>query len=176
MDIAIIAFGVVLITVGLIGCIVPFLPGPPLAFVALLLLELTGLSRFGTDFLILWGSITAAVTVIDYWLPVYGTKKLGGSRHGVRGATIGLIAGIFIFPPIGLIIGPFLGAYIGEITAGRKSATALRSAFGSFVGLIAGTLMKLAITLVMAYHFVRALIMDRQPGTELEMVLIQLTA
>ncbi len=168
MDIALIAIGVILILVGIIGCIVPFLPGPPLGFVALVLLEFTTSSPFDTDFLVLWGSITAAVTLIDYWLPIYGTKRLGGSRNGVRGATIGLIAGIFVFPPIGLIIGPFIGAYIGEKTTGRDSTQALRAALGTFVGFMAGILMKLAITLVMGYHFIRALLIQEQPGTEID--------
>jgi uncharacterized protein YqgC (DUF456 family) len=64
------------------------------------------------------------------------------------------VIGIFFFPPFGLIVGPFLGAYLGELVAGKDSRTALRSGFGSFVGFVAGTIMKLAISFVMGYHFV----------------------
>ncbi len=154
MDTLLIIFGILLLLAGLAGCIVPMLPGPPLAYLSLVLLQLTTKAPFDTDFLVLWAVITLAVTVLDYWVPIYGTKKLGGSRMGVRGAAIGLLIGLFFFPPLGLIIGPFAGAFIGELMAGQPSNLALKSAIGSFIGFVAGTLMKVAVCLVIGYYFI----------------------
>jgi len=103
---------------------------------------------------VLLAFITAAVTFLDYVVPIWGTKKFGGSKKGVWGATIGLILGIPFFPPFGLIIGPFVGAFVGELIAGKDTNTALKSGFGSFLGFLAGALMKLGISIFMGYHFI----------------------
>jgi uncharacterized protein len=154
MDWLLIIAGIILLLTGIVGCFLPVIPGPPLAWLALLLLQFTSKAPFTTDFLMLWAFITAAVTLLDYWLPVYGTKKLGGSVWGIRGATIGLLIGLFFFPPFGLIVGPFAGALLAELFAGKSSEMALKSALGSFVGFLAGTAMKLAVSVVMAWYFV----------------------
>ena len=160
MDIQIIwiIIGAIFIFVGILGCFIPILPGPPLAYVGLLMLQLLDPPAFTTRFLFIWAGITAIVTFLDYVIPVYGTKKFGGSKRGVWGSVIGLIIGIFFFPPFGIIIGPLLGALIGELSAGKTSSTAIRSAFGSFVGFLAGTSIKLIATGWMGYHFVKSLI------------------
>lgn len=147
-----ILIGSIFIIVGFIGCFLPILPGPPLSYVGLLLLQLLDNQPFDTKFMMLWAGITAIVTVLDYVIPIYGTKKFGGSKRGVWGATIGLILGLF-FPPIGIIVGPLLGAFVGELSAGKNSADAIRSAFGSFVGFLAGTVIKLLASGFMAYYF-----------------------
>ena len=103
----------------------------------------------------LWAFITAAVTALDYVVPIYGTKKFGGTKRGVWGSTIGLLVGLFFFPPFGIIIGPFVGAFLGEMSTGKTTnKAALRSAFGSFVGFLAGTLLKLIASAWMAWLFV----------------------
>lgn len=160
MDIQIlwIIVGAIFIFVGLIGCFVPIIPGPPLGYVGLLMLQLLEEPAFTTRFLLIWAAITAIVTFLDYVIPVYGTKKFGGSKRGVWGSVIGLIIGIFFFPPFGIIIGPLLGALVGELSAGKESAAAIKSAFGSFVGFLAGTLIKLIATGFMAYYFVERLV------------------
>ena len=118
------------------------------------------LLQFGSDppftarFIVIWALITAGVTFLDYIVPLWGTKKLGGTKAGIWGAGIGVVAGIFIFPPIGLIIGPFLGAVIGELINGATGNNALKAGLGSFLGFIAGTLMKLTISIIMGYYFV----------------------
>jgi len=154
MDWLLIIVGIILLLTGIVGCLVPVIPGPPLAWLSLLLLQFTSKAPFVINFLILWAFITAAVTLLDYWLPVYGTKKLGGSVWGIRGATIGLVVGLFLFPPFGLIIGPFAGALLAELFAGKRSDLALKSALGSFVGFLAGTAVKLAVSVVMGWYFV----------------------
>lgn len=97
------------------------------------------------------------VTILDYVIPPLATKKLGGSRKGVVGSTLGIIAGLFIFPPWGIIIFPFIGAFIGEMISGQEHKLALKAAIGSFLGFITGVLLKLVVTVMMAYYFFTAL-------------------
>ncbi len=154
MDIFWVILGGILMVVGIAGCIVPIIPGPPISFVALLLLQLTEKAPFTEKFLWTWGLITVAVTVLDYVIPIYGTKKFGGTKRGVWGSTIGLFIGLFLFPPFGIIIGPFVGAFLGEMSTGTATnRKALKAAFGSFIGFVAGTLVKFIACFVMAYYF-----------------------
>jgi uncharacterized protein YqgC (DUF456 family) len=153
MDLFLIIVGILLIIIGILGCFLPVLPGPPVVYASLLLLQFTSKDPFSTSFLILWAVITIAVTIIDYWVPVYGTKKLGGTKMGINGATAGLLVGLF-FGPWGMILGPFIGALAGELIGGQNFSKALKSAFGSFIGFVAGTLMKLVVSCIMAYHFI----------------------
>ena len=92
--------------------------------------RITSEPPFTANFIVMWALITAGVTLLDYYVPIWGTKKLGGSKKGIWGATFGLVIGIFFFPPLGLIIGPFIGAVIGELIAGKDTNTA--SIFASF--------------------------------------------
>lgn len=154
MDTIWIVLGSILLVIGIAGCILPVIPGQILSWSSLLILQLTSDPPFTAEFLVIWALVTAGVTLLDYYVPIWGTKKLGGSKKGIWGATIGLIIGIFFFPPFGLIIGPFVGAYLGEVVAGKDSKTAFRSGLGSFVGFVAGTMMKLAISFIMGYHFI----------------------
>ena len=157
MDTFLIVAGIILLVAGIAGCIVPFLPGPPLAFGSLVLLQITSYKPFTENFLVVWALVTLAVVIVDYYIPVWGTQKFGGTKGGVWGATIGLIIGMFFFPPLGIIIGPFIGAFAGEIINNQDSKKAFRSAIGSFIGFVAGTFMKLGITVVMGYYFIAAL-------------------
>lgn len=157
MDTFLIIAGILLLLAGIAGCIVPFLPGPPLAYGSLILLQLSTYKPFSGNFLVIWGIVTAIILFADYYIPVWGTKKFGGTKGGVWGATAGLIIGMFFFPPFGLIVGPFIGAFAGEMLNNQDGSKALRSALGSFIGFIAGTLMKLGISIVMAYYFFAAL-------------------
>lgn len=157
MDTFLIISGIILLIAGIAGCIFPFLPGPPLAYGSLILLQISTYKPFTENFLIIWALVTIAVVIADYYIPIWGTKKFGGTKGGVWGATAGLIVGIFFFPPFGLIIGPFFGAFAGEIINDQDSNKAFRSAIGSFIGFVAGTLMKLGISVVMGYYFITAL-------------------
>lgn len=157
MDIILYIFAGLLLFVGFIGCFLPIIPGPPLSFIGLLLLQLTDDVPFTSDFMITWFIITAVVQVLDYVVPTYGTKKYGGSRAGVTGSMVGLVAGLFLFPPVGIIIGPMAGALIGELLIGRSKQEAWRSAWGSFIGFLAGTLLKLVACSVMIFYYFKAL-------------------
>ncbi len=146
-----------MIVVGILGCILPFLPGPPLVYASLLLLQLTPRPPFSMNFMIMWAAITILVALAEFYIPILGAKRFGGTKGGARGAAAGLLLGIF-FPPFGMIIGPFLGAFIGEIICRQGVGCALRSAWGSFLGFVGGTVMKLGISIVMSYYFFKALI------------------
>jgi len=153
MDLVWIILGSSILVIGIVGCIVPIIPGPLLSYASLLILQLRQDAPFTARFLAIWALVTALVTLLDYVVPVWGTKKLGGTKRGVWGATIGLILGLF-FPPAGIIIGPFVGAFIGELTGGKDSGIAFKSALGSFLGFVAGTMLKLVFSFVIAYHFI----------------------
>ena len=159
MDYILIGLGIILMITGIFGCVLPLLPGPPLNYIGLLLLHFTTGYQFSTRFLVIWGIVTVVVYALDYVIPVWGTKKFGGSKRGVWGSMIGLIAGMFFFPPFGIIIGPFAGAVIGELTAGKDSKAALKSGFGSFVGFLTGTILKLIASGMMTWYFAKELIM-----------------
>jgi uncharacterized protein YqgC (DUF456 family) len=155
-DILLLVLGIMCMLIGLLGCMLPVLPGPPLSWAGLLLLHFSDYADFSLNFLIFWAAITLLVTVLDYIVPVWGAKKFGGSRSGTWGAAIGMVAGIFIFPPVGLILMPFLGAFIGELLEGKETALAFRAALGTFIGFLLGTGLKLAASLMMTFYFVRA--------------------
>lgn len=156
LDIVYKAVGIALLIVGIIGCVLPILPGPPLSYVGLLLLHLSDSNEFGITSLVIYGILAIGIQILDYIVPVWGTKKFGGTKYGSWGSIIGLIAGLFFLPAIGpfgiltILGGPFFGALIGERIGGADSKTALKAAFGSFMGFLAGTFMKLVVSLIIA--------------------------
>lgn len=153
-----IILGGILILMGIIGCFLPILPGPPLGYAGILLLHFSSLGHFSTTLLIVLGLVVLLVSVMDYLVPVLGAKKFGGSKMGVIGCVVGLVLGLFVFPPIGIIVGPFLGAIAGELLNGDDLNKAVKSGFGSFLGYILGTGVKLAVCLVMTYFYVQRVI------------------
>jgi uncharacterized protein YqgC (DUF456 family) len=157
MDYFLIIIAGILVIVGLIGCIVPALPGPPLSYAGIFLLNLTRWGDLSNKFLIWLGIVVIVVTVLDYVFPAWITKKFGGTKMGIWGSVIGLIFGLF-FAPWGIIIGPFLGAFLGEMIKNNNSEKAFRSAIGSFVGFLFGTLAKIIVSGIITYYFVAELI------------------
>ncbi len=155
MDTFLLVIGILLMLAGLAGCILPFLPGPPLCYIALLIQQMQTTPPYSTRFLVIWAVVTVLVTAIDYIIPVYGTRRFGGTRYGMWGCVAGLIVGLF-FGPLGLIAGPFVGAFVGELIANGNSDHAFRAALGSFVGFLLGTLLKLITCLVMGWYFIDA--------------------
>jgi uncharacterized protein YqgC (DUF456 family) len=153
MDIALAILSGLLIFVGLLGAILPVIPGPILAWVGILILHFTSYADFSSTFLWVSALIVIAITVLDYFIPIWGTKKFGGTKAGVTGSTIGLVVGLF-FGPFGIILGPFIGALVGELVANREEfSKALKSATGSFIGFLLGTGLKLIYCGVMIYYF-----------------------
>ena len=158
MDYLIYIIAGILSITGLLGCIIPGLPGPPFNFVALLLIHFTSSKPFTPQFLWVWAIVTVVVTIADYLIPVMGTKKYGASKWGIIGSFLGILAGFFIFPPFGIIIGPFIGAVAGELIAGKTSIAAIRAGAGSFFGFVLGTLLKLIVSGIMTFHFFRTML------------------
>ena len=163
MTALIITIGIILLIVGYVSCILPPLPGPPVAYLSLVLIyySLEHASISGTALIIL-GIISILVTIMDNFVAIWGTHKFGGTKAGVRGSVIGMFAGIFILTPftgfLSVLIGPLLGAIIGELIAGNKFDLALKSGMGSFVGFIMGLGLKLITTSVIAFYFFKSII------------------
>lgn len=142
MDTLYIILALVCGIIGVAGAILPAMPGAPLSFIGLLLLLPCGADISSTS---LWASgvFLAVVSILDYVAPIWLTNLSGGSKEATRGSMIGLVVGLFAFPPIGLIIGPFIGAFIGEMMANSTTGKAFKVALMSFVGFVLTTGIKI---------------------------------
>lgn len=152
-----IATGILLLIAGVIGAFLPVLPGPPLSFAGMLAIHFTKGFSFSNEKLFWYGLFAVLITLLDYILPIYGTKKTGGSRRGAWGAAIGLAAGIFFFPPAGIIFGPFVGALLAELSNNKDLGPAAKAALGSLLGLLAGALLKFAYSIIVIWVTLRLL-------------------
>ncbi|GAA4445963.1 DUF456 domain-containing protein [Nibrella saemangeumensis] len=148
MDILLLILGFAGLLIGLVGAVMP-LPGPPLSYAGLLCLHFSRYADFSMPVLVGLGIVTAVVAVLDYYVPIWGTKRFGGTKAGTWGAMIGVVVGFLFIPVIGVFVGAFLGALIGELIGGANMNYALRAAFGSFVGFLAGIFMKVILCLIM---------------------------
>jgi hypothetical protein len=157
MDILLLILGIAGLLVGLAGAVLP-LPGPPLSFAGLLLLHFSKYAHFSTPVLYTFGFITVVITVLDYYVPIWGVKKFGGTSYGSWGSTLGLLVGFFFIPALGIFLGAFLGALIGEIIGGMATDKALKAAFGSFLGFLSGIAMKVILCLVMIGYAIAAFV------------------
>lgn len=157
LDAALILTGAVLLTTGVLGCFLPVLPGPPLAWLAMLALHLT--ERYQLSYASLGVGLAAVVvvTVLDNVVPMMGVKRLGGTRWGIIGSGLGALVGLLFFAPLGFVIGAFAGAVAGEIIAGKSEGDALRAGLGAFVGFLVGTALKIATCAFFVVWFVSVL-------------------
>lgn len=152
MDTLLIISAILCGIIGIIGSVVPILPGPALSFVGLICAYLTEGSTISQTMLWTWGAITLIICILDYILPGYFSKVFGGSKAGIMGATIGVFIGLFM-GPIGIILGPFLGAVAGErLNQNRSLGEAIKVGFGSLISFIVGTGLKLVVTGMMMYY------------------------
>ncbi len=164
MDILLLVIAFILMLIGIVGCIVPGLPGTPIAYAGLLVAQATEYVDFSWKFLLIWGIVTIVISVLDYVVPAWGTKQFGGTKWGVWGSTIGVFVGLF-FGAFGVILGPLVGAILfelipvalhGQITDKTLSA-ALRAGWGSFVGILFGTIIKLIACGLMLTALIQAI-------------------
>ena len=160
METVIAIIAIALGIVGIIGSIAPGIPGPPLSWLGLLALYIWGggTNSAGdpvtTKFLLIWLAVVIAVSVLDYIVPAWFTKVTGGSKYGGWGAIAGLFLGL-IYPPVGMILGSLLGAFVAELLfAGKDAGTSLKSAFGAFMGFLFGTGLKLITTSVLLFYII----------------------
>ena len=150
MNILLSTLAFLFIIVGIIGCIVPILPGVILAFAGLLCAYFCSFSQIATSTIWIYLALTLIVSIIDYILPAYLTKLSGGSRAGQRGATAGLVIGMLMGSIVGAIIGPFIGAVIGElVNDGSNTVRAIKVGIGSFFSFIVGTGLKVIVSFAM---------------------------
>ncbi len=144
MDILLIVLAILLLIGGIAGCILPILPGSPLAYAGLLLLHLTDRIQFSTTQLVVWLIVVIVLQVVDYITPLLGSKYSGGTSFGSRGCVAGTLMGLF-FMPWGIIIGPFIGAVAGEMLGGSDLPHAIRAGIGTLFGFLVGTLLKVIV-------------------------------
>ena len=158
MDIALLIIAGILMLIGIIGSIIPGIPGPPVSYIGLWVAQITEPVDFSWQFMLIWGLITVLVTVLDYVVPAWGTKKFGGTKYGVWGSTIGVFVGMALgatgIGAAGIVLGPLAGAIIGESFAGKPFRQALRAGWGSFIGIMCGTLIKLICCILMLVYLI----------------------
>ncbi|CAM3933335.1 DUF456 domain-containing protein [Flavobacterium branchiophilum] len=149
MEYVFLILGFICVLIGLFGSFLPALPGPPLSWVGLLLLYFCKGMAYNFWILGITFSIAVAIAVLDYIIPAKGTQYFGGSKYGIWGTNIGIVLGFFIPIPFGFLIAPFIGAFIGELVFNAQDQNrALRAATGSFLGFLAGTFMKIVVSLI----------------------------
>lgn len=156
MEIAVVVIVWLIIFVGLIGTIVPGLPGVGLVFGGILAYALYfGVETIGLPILMLLGVAAVFSFVIDLLASLYGASRFGASRSGVAGSALGGLVGLFLLSLPGLFFGVFVGAVVGEyFFAKKKAGDALKAGVGSILGFLAGTVIKLVIAVVMIIIFV----------------------
>lgn len=156
MDIFLLIVAFLFLLIGIIGCIVPGLPGTPISYAGLWIAQATNRVDFSWQFLLIWGIVVVVISVLDYVVPAWGTKKFGGSSWGVWGSTIGVFIGLF-FGAVGVIVGPLVGAILGELIAGKQLGAALKAGWGSFVGILFSTVIKLIACGLMTLALIQAI-------------------
>lgn len=151
--------GAILILLGILGSVLPVLPGPALSFIGLFLVGL--IRNFSppltTTLIIIMLIITIVITVMDYFIPLIGAKKYGTSKWGIYGSVAGMIIGAF-FSPFGVLLGALIGAVLVEWMISRKERQALKAGWGIFIGSLLGTILKLGVSGIMAYYFLLSIV------------------
>ena len=151
--------GGIALVAGIVGSVLPIIPGPPLVFLSLILLCFGfGWDTFSFGFLITMGVIAVGVTVTDFLLPNVVAKKRGASKAGTIGSLVGMFAGMALIPPFGLFVGAFAGAVIGELTFGKNRQNALKAGWGVFLGSFLSMTLKLCYAGITGYFYVRTLL------------------
>lgn len=158
-EILLIILAALLVLVGTVGVIAPVLPGLPISWGGLLILKFLPSVKDGITWkaVIILGVVMLIITILDNVLPVLGTKKMGGNKQVVWGATIGLLFGFFL-GPWGIIFGPFVGAFIGALMSGNSLKPATKQASGAFVGYLIGLMLKLITAGFIIFFFVKTLV------------------
>ncbi|MFP4068385.1 MAG: DUF456 domain-containing protein [Spirochaetaceae bacterium] len=151
--------GSVAVIAGLIGCVVPVLPGPIVSYVSLLLISVAGgWDVFAVPTLLILAALAVGTTVLDSVLPALSSRRAGAGRAGVWGSIVGMLIGTVFFPPFGMIVGAFVGALVAEIIWNPENRQPLKAAVGVFRGTILATLLKVLAAGVIGFYFVRGTI------------------
>lgn len=156
------AIAALLVLVGVAGTVLPALPGLPLVFAGMLLAAWAGdFEKISIPTIVALAVLTLLSMAVDFWATAHGAKRVGASRKALVGAVLGTFAGLFVFPPFGLFVGPFAGALAGELlhrrNVGRESlGHAAKVGFGTWFGIVLGVVLKLGIAFAMIGLFVLA--------------------
>jgi len=162
MSILLVSLGFICCLVGLVGSVLPVVPGLIISWLGILLLFWVPEVEVSSSLLWITLAITLVILILDYIIPILGTKKLGGSKFGMYGAGVGLVVGLLAPIPLGILIGPFIGAYLGEVIFAKKaSQPALKTALGSFLGFLTSTVLELMASLSFFVIFMYKLIQYR---------------
>lgn len=156
MEVLLLIVGFLCLFLGLAGAILP-IPGPGLSFAGLLIIHFTSFGSYHNTVLVSFGIMVVAIAILDFYIPILGTKKFGGTKYGAIGAIIGMLVGLFVIPGIGLLIGTFAGALIAELIGGLNFKNALKSAIGSFIGFMTGVVIQVILCLAMIGYAVYGL-------------------
>ncbi|MFW0861345.1 MAG: DUF456 domain-containing protein [Dethiobacter sp.] len=145
---------VILFVLGLAGIVLPVLPGIILIYIGMLLYGfMTQFATLDANFFLLQGLVVLLAFGLDFVATAVGTKRFGGSKNAVWGAVIGILIGLLLFGPFGIILGSFLGAIIAEILLGKNMNVAICSGFGTLIGIIGATALKILIGVLMIIAF-----------------------
>ena len=154
MNILILIISYIIMFIGVLGCILPMLPGTPLVFLGIFLYAWkTHFTVISVNLLLIFLIITVITVFLDYIAGSIGAKKLGSTRFGVVGAFLGATLGILFFAPWGILIGPPLGALTGELIRGKNIKDATKASTGAVLGILGGSLTKIIISLIMMGFF-----------------------
>jgi len=168
LDIVLIAIALILLIVGIIGCFLPIIPGPPISFGGFLAAFFVSYCNFEVSTLIILGVIMIVVTVLDFLVPSWATKKFGGSKWGSRGAAIGILVSLFGLAWWAILLAPFVGAFVGELLYMKKNRkegeeenmkAVWKAAFGAFLGMMCGIMLKLIYSCFVFFVVVKEFIM-----------------
>lgn len=145
---------VILFVLGLAGIVLPVLPGIILIYIGMLLYGfMTQFATLDANFFLLQGLVVLLAFGLDFVATAVGTKRFGGSKNAVWGAIIGILIGLLLFGPFGIILGSFLGAVIAEVLLGKNMNIAIRSGFGTLIGIVGATALKILIGVLMIIAF-----------------------
>ncbi len=154
MELIAVIIAVILFLVGLVGSVLPILPGITFIYGGMVLYGiLTKFNTLDASFYILQALAVALIFAIDYLAAAVGSRRFGGSKYAAWGAAIGTVIGIFALGPFGIIAGPFIGAVTAELIMGRQPNQALQTGVGTIIGLVGGTVLKLGIEVMMIIWF-----------------------
>ncbi len=153
-------FCTVLFILGIAFCIIPGIPGPPIAYAGLLAISIAGgWDIYDISTLIILGFITVLTLILDSVLPIVSAKRAGAGKAGIWASILGMVIGMLFFSPLGSVIGAFVGALAGEMIFNKKNKKPLKSAFAIFTGTILATLLKISATGIIGYFMVKGIIM-----------------
>jgi hypothetical protein len=145
--------GAVLVLSGIVGSIMPAMPGPLLGFLGLVCLHFGKPETISISSLIVFGALVLFLILIDYLVPILGAKFSGAGKNGLFGALLGSLIGVIHFPPLGIFIGAFLGAVAGELIGGKKPPQALKAGVGTLIGSVSMIILQTIFSLFLAVYF-----------------------